>query len=452
VTSTLCVVCSPTLRSRADPLMHLSERAYFLIVATALLAIAAVWSTEPALADLWRWPAAMLLAGLAGEALFMRQVVLHAAVVTGSRAALGRGQPAAFTFRNESARALSIEFAPVTPVGFETLPATRRITVPGGGSATDAFTLLPLRLGLQPWPPLPLRCLGPVGLAWWSRNLTVVKTMAVAPDSLRLSRARPRGKLTGLRGRRSLGAGSELYQLRAYARGDPLARIDWKATARSGELVTREFSQDQHLDILIALDAGRFSRVRAGRLDRFGLYANIAARFAEVATPNDDRVGLVVFAERPLAVCAPERGLRAITRLHSTLARLQAEASESDPIGAALRIRALLKHRSLIIWLTDFDDAAAAAPLARAVRLLAPPHLVVVAGVQSAEIHELARRHARGWRDPWIGLAALEQESRGTAQRLQLQRLGTPVIAAAEEDLQEAVFGAYERLRRRRRV
>jgi uncharacterized protein (DUF58 family) len=432
--------------------MHLAERAYFLIVATALLAIAGIWSTEPALVGLWRWPAALLLAGLACEAWFIGRVVIQANVDTNSHAALGRAQPAAFTFRNESARALNIEFAPATPIGFEPLPATRRLAVPGTGSASDAFTLLPLRLGPKSWPPLPLRCLGPAGLAWWSRDLTVARTMVVAPDSLRLNRARPRGRLTGLRGRRTVGAGSELHQLRAYARGDPLTRIDWKATARSGELVTREFSEDQHLDILIALDAGRFSRVRAGRLDRFGLYANIAARFAQIATPNDDRVGLVVFAERPLAVCAPERGLRAITRLHGTLARVNAEASESDPISAALRIRTLLKHRSLIIWLTDLDDAAAAEPLARAVRLLAPPHLVVVAGVKSAEIHALIHREAHAWRDPWIGLAALEQESRGTAQRLQLQRLGTPVIAAAEEELQEAIFSEYERLRRRRRV
>jgi uncharacterized protein (DUF58 family) len=432
--------------------MHFAERAYFLIVATAISAIAGVWSTEAALAGLWRWPAALLLAGLAGEALFMRKVVIHANVDTDARAALGREQPAAFTFRNESSRTLNIEFAPVTPVGFDFPAATRRLSVPGAGSVRDSFTLLPLRLGPQSWPPLPLRLLGPAGLAWWSRELDVAKNISVAPDSLRRNRAHARGRLTGLRGRRSLGAGSELFQLRAYAPGDPLARVDWKASARSGEFVTREFSEDQHLDILIALDAGRFSRVRAGRLDRFGLYANIAARFAQVATPNDDRVGLVVFAERPLAVCAPERGLRAITRLHGTLARCVAQASESDPVSAALTIRALLKHRSLVIWLTDLDDAAAAAPLARAVRLLAPPHLVVVAGVRNPEIQAFAHREARSWRDPWLALAALEEESRGAAQRLQLQRLGTPVIATAEEQLQEAIFGEYERLRRRRRV
>jgi uncharacterized protein (DUF58 family) len=432
--------------------MHFSERAYALLVATAILAIAGVWSSDPALALLWRWPAALLLVGLACEGLLIRRIALSADVETAARATLGREQGAAFAFLNTARRGLQIEYAPVTPPGFDPLTGTRFLRVPGRALARDPFTLAPVRLGVQRWPPLPARFLGAAGLAWWPRDLPVTRVINVAPESMQLARARPRGQRTGLRSRRALGAGSELHQLRAYARGDPLARIDWKATARSGALVTREFNEDQHLDILIALDAGRFSRVRAGRLDRLGLYANIAARFAQIATPNDDRVGLVVFADRPLAVCAPERGLRAIARLHGTLARLDVQAAESDPVSAALAIRALLKHRSLIIVLTDLDDTAAGEPLARAVRLLCPPHLVVVAGVHSSEIHELARREAHGWRDPWVALAALEHEKRGAARRLQLRRLGTPVIATAEGALEEAVFAEYERLRRRRRV
>jgi len=79
-----------------------------------------------------------------------------------------------------------------------------------------------------------------------------------------------------MRPRRVVGAGSELHQLRAYVPGDPLARIDWKASARSRELITREFSEDQHLDVMLALDAGRFSRVRAGALDQRGSAATSA--------------------------------------------------------------------------------------------------------------------------------------------------------------------------------
>jgi len=223
------------------------------------------------------------------------------------------------------------------PLGFEPLPSVRALDVPANGTGRDPFTLTAVRLGPQSWPPLPMRCLGAGGLAWWTRELPVQCIIRIAPDSMTFMRARPYGHRTGLRSRRALGAGSELYQLRAYAPGDPLACIDWKATARSGALITREYNEDQHLDIMIAIDAGRSSRVRAGRLDRLGLYANIAARFSRIATPNDDRVGLIVYAERPLAVCAPERGLRAVARLHDTLAGLDVHPGESDPVAVALR-------------------------------------------------------------------------------------------------------------------
>jgi uncharacterized protein (DUF58 family) len=249
-----------------------------------------------------------------------------------------------------------------------------------------------------------------------------------------------------------MGAGSEIHQLRGYLPGDPLTRIDWKATARTRQFVTREFNEDQHLEILVAIDAGRLSRVRAGALDRFGLYANLAARFAQVVTPNDDRIGMVVFADRPLAVCAPARGLDAVASIRRTLERVSVRVAESDPVAAAVRMRAMLQHRGLVILLTDLDDADVADRLVRAVKLLAPPHLVVVAGVKSTQIVQLAHHEARDWSDPWTALAAQEHEIRAQTQQLRLNRLGAPVIAAPEELLEQSVFAEYERLRRARRV
>jgi uncharacterized protein (DUF58 family) len=250
-----------------------------------------------------------------------------------------------------------------------------------------------------------------------------------------------------------VGAGAELRQLRGYRYGDPLTRIDWKATARTRGLVTREFDEDQHLDILIAIDAGRFSRVRIGALDRFGLYANAAARFAELATPNDDRVGLLVFSDRPLAVCPPARGLPAIARLRQALEGLSVEAAaESDPTAAAVRIRGLMKRRGLVILLTDLDDTQGADSLAKAVQVLSPPHFVVVAGVRSPEIAGLAGREARSWQDPWVALAAHEHEARVSRQRLLLRRLGAPVVVASADLLEKVLLAEYESLRRARRV
>jgi uncharacterized protein (DUF58 family) len=112
----------------------------------------------------------------------------------------------------------------------------------------------------------------------------------------------------------------------------------------------------------------------------------------------------------------------------------------------------MLQHRGLVVLLTDLDDASVAVQLTRAVKLLSPPHLVVVAGIRSSEIPDLAKRESRDWLDPWVSLAAEEHESRAESQRALLRRLGAPVIAATEDLLEQKVLAEYELLRRSRRI
>ena len=431
--------------------MHLARLSYVLVVLTAVLAVAGIWSGDAYLAHLWRIPAALWLLGLSLEGAFVRRLLPQVRLQSAPRAFLGRPQQAAFVFVNAARRAIALEYAPATPGGFEAQPAVRRIRIPPQGVLEDALTLLPVRLGPQRWPVLPARLRGGLGLAWWTNSLQPREELSVAPEVLR-DRVRVRGFARGVRARRVLGAGQELHQLRGYAPGDPLARIDWKATARSGALMTREYSEDQHLDVLVAIDAGRLSRVRAGPLERFGLYSNVAASFAEIVTLNDDRIGLLVYADQVLTSRAPARGLAAVTGVRRALEQLVVRPAESDPTAAAVSIRRLLRQRALVVVLTDLEDASVAGALARAVRLLAPPHLVLIAGVHTGEIEELAEAEAREWQDPWIALAAAEQLRRAAAQRELLQRLGAPVVSARPQQLAPALFTRYEVLRQSRRV
>ncbi|MBV8740977.1 MAG: DUF58 domain-containing protein [Sinobacteraceae bacterium] len=433
--------------------MHLAQRAYVLLVLTAIVAIAGLWSDRAGMTELWCIPAAMLLIGLAVEGWRLQRSGLGVDIETASRAFLGRTQAAAFVFRNEASRPTIVRYVAATPAGV--LPAfgqPRLVEAPPRGACRDEFALVPTQLGVQDWPEIPLQVLGSLELAWWSRASRPTASLRVAPDLLMSSRARPRGQPTGERPRRVVGAGSELHQLRAYRRGDPPAWIDWKASARSAALLTREFTEDQHLDVLIALDAGRSSTVRAGYLNRFGLYANLAARLAEIVVHNDDRIGLLVFADRPIIARSPARGRPAVLALRAALEAHGPSSIESDPLAAAVKMRGMLTRRSLIVLLTDLEDVNAADPLQRTVRLLSPPHLVVAVSVAGAEIEQLAGRPARRWLDPWIALAAREHLQRAAAQRAMLQRLGVVAVSAPQEQLESAVLARYATLRRARRI
>ncbi len=248
------------------------------------------------------------------------------------------------------------------------------------------------------------------------------------------------------------GAGAEVRRLRDFRAGDPPRVIDWKATARAGRLISRDFAQDDRLQIVIVVDAGRASALRAGALDRFGHYVNVAARLAQHAAVQDDLVGLVVYAERPLAALAPARGTQAVARLRAVLAAARVERTESNPLYAATRVRSLVRHRSLIVMLTDVDDATAASQLAQAARLLLPKHLPFIAGLSSAAVEWISLAPARHWLDPYRALAAQEYMTGLERKVRALNALGAPALVARPEQLENAVFAAYENFRRRHRA
>jgi uncharacterized protein (DUF58 family) len=345
-----------------------------------------------------------------------------------------------------------IELAPDAPDAIEIDRRILAVAVPAGAPALIELTIKVRRLGRRPWTEMRVRASGPLGLAWWSRRLNPDFTLEATPDSLRGAAQRFGALANGPRSRFVRGGGAEVLQLREYRAGDPLHLIDWKASARSRELVSRDFAEDQHLDIVIAIDIGRSSALRAGELDRLGLYSNVAARFAEHAVAQDDRVGLLLFADRPVLALAPARGVSAVVRIRAALASAATLEAESDPLTAALRIRALAGHRSLVVLMTELEDAAVAGRLAAAARLLAPKHLPLIVGFASREVEQLRHAPARTWLDPYESLAAQEYCASLERNVRALRALGAPALLALPQQMENAVFEAYAQLRLKRSV
>jgi len=432
--------------------VHFAVRGYLFLALTALLGVAGTWSQEPAFVGAWLFPASLLLTGLAIEAWYLRGTKVQARMRIDERLKLGRPAPAAFAFTHNRSRELRLQYARVLPAALRQSEEVHEIALPADEEARDAVTLLPQRLGVGRFGEMPARLLGRFRLAWWSRKLPREDGFSVAPDTLPRG-ARPiAGESVGETPRRLPGAGVELLQLRDYVSGDALSRIDWKATARRGELISREYSEAQHLEILLVIDASRASRVRAGDLDRLGLYANVAARLAEYAVSAEDRVGLLVYAEESLSACLPDRGVRAVTRLRHALETLDTQRGEADPVRAAIQVRRLLRHRGLVVWLTDLAEPARNEALLQAMKALMPRHLPIVAAPQAAEIARLAAATAQDWRDPAVAIAARAHRERAQQQVAALRQQGVVVLEEADDELDQAVIDAYLRLRRRKRV
>lgn len=432
--------------------MSLRRNALLLALLSTVLGIIGEWSGDTALAHLWALPAGLLLLGLALEAALLRNCLVRLRLRAPERWALTRELPVTFLFWQDSRRTLSIEVVLSAPEQFSAQSRVERLTLDYRVEIPVLLDAAPRRLGRYAWPVPAMRVGGVLGLAWWPRRVETSLTITVMPDLVGRLEQRRAEQAGGTVVNRVRGAGAEVLQLRDYQPSDPLRAIDWKASARRGRLISREFSEDQHLEIVVAIDAGRASGLGAGEVDRLSLYATVAARLAQRATELDDAVGLLIFAAQPLVALAPARGDSAVVRIHELLTACRVQSSESNPVVAAARIRSMVQRRSLVVLLTDLEDVSAGEQLARAVRLLAPKHLPFIATPTSERIASITRGSVRDALGAYRALAALEYTEALEGNVRALRALGAAAVTARPIDLDRAVLEAYQEFRDRRRI
>jgi uncharacterized protein (DUF58 family) len=430
--------------------MSLRRNALVLSAILCVLAIAGAWSAH--LERVWLVPAAVLLVGLAAEATAVARCTVLCRPLLPGRWPLGRSREVRFALRQDSRGELPVQVLVDAPEVFAAEPRVQAMRLVRGLEHHAILRAAARRLGSYAWPAPTMRIAGPLGLAWWPRRVPAEGIVTVVPD-LDERAERAAGSARGGEQRGSgPGAGSEILELRDYRHGDPLRRIDWKASARRRRLVSRETSEDQHLEVIVAIDAGRASGLGAGETDRLGLYVNVAARLAQRAVMLDDAVGVLVFASRPLARLHPARGAAAVTRVRSLLAACRVQPAESNPVLAAAAVRAMALRRSLVVILSDFEDCAAGEQLLAAVRLLTPKHFAFIAGFESARVEAFARDTVAEPLGAYRALAAVEYASAVSANVRGLRSLGAAAITARPEHLDRAVFAGYRQLRARRMV
>ena len=432
--------------------MNLRQNSLLLLLAAALLAIAGQWAGNPSMTDLWALPLAALLLGMAYERWVCARAAMRLNIHAPDPWHLAQAGQVHWRIRHDLPRTLTVMLAPQLPAGIDAQTQVRTVQVPEAEGATMDLPAVARRLGEIRWPAQAARLAGPLGLAWWSLRLQGNERSRVVPAMLSLQESAVGAALSGSRSSRVMGPGSEVEQLRDYRSGDPLRVIDWRATARRRLLVSRDFVEDQHLDVMVALDVGRSSRIQCGELDRLGHYVNAAARLAQHVVAQDDRIGLVLFGDQPLAVLPPTRGHVGVMRVRELLSGISSQTTDSNVIHAASQVLRRVRQRSLVVLMTDIEDASSEGQLVAALRLLQPRHLPFVAALSQLDPGTIADREPRDWLDPWLSLAAghaLAQRERGVRA---LRATGAQVVLSTPLDFERALFEQYGQFRRRRRI
>ena len=198
------------------------------------------------------------------------------------------------------------------------------------------------------------------------------------------------------------GGGLELAEVREYQPGDDVRRIDWNATARTDRPFVREAFAERALDAWLVVDLSASVDWGTARCLKRDRAIELVAAASQILGHHGNRVGALLFAERPLGIVPPATGRVHLLRMlaHMREEPRQAAAGRTDLRTALGAADGVIRRRSLVLVVSDF---------------LAPD------GWQDA-LGRLARRHevvAVRLRDPReaelpdVGLVTLEDPETG---------------------------------------
>jgi len=196
------------------------------------------------------------------------------------------------------------------------------------------------------------------------------------------------------------GQGIEFAEVRAYELGDDFRAIDWNVSARMGSPFVKTFEEERELTLFLLVD--RSGSVNFGRPRyKADVALEVAAVLALAAARQNDRVGALLFADTVEQVVPPAKGRRHALRVIRDLLAFTPTGKGTN-LGAALGYASrLLRHRAIVVVISDFRASGWELPLQR----LARRHEVVAITVDDPREIELPD-------SGWVELEDLETGQR----------------------------------------
>lgn len=207
----------------------------------------------------------------------------------------GEHVSATLTVRNEGASAVELELVlaqtqqlVLEPAG----PCTLRLAA--AGKVEIRFSVRAERWGAHTIGPLLIRARDPLGVTTWDRQLGQRMTLRAFPREQRLRelvaplRTQP---FLGAHVARARGDGIEFADIRQFAAGNRVRQVNWRATAKRGELYVTERHPEHASDVVLLLDT--FAEARDAASGTLDAAVRAAASLARGHLARRDRVALV---------------------------------------------------------------------------------------------------------------------------------------------------------------
>jgi len=240
----------------------------------------------------------------------------------------------------------------------------------------------------------------PLGLVSRRYNLDDEITLPVYPSFIHLGQyellavSRTLSEL-GIKKIRKIGHSSEFDQIKNYVGGDDIRTINWKATARKGDLMVNNYTDEKSQNIYCIIDKSRVMRMPFEGLSLLDYAINASVALSKIAMLKEDKAGLITIAETIGSIVPADRKSAQLGNLMNVLYKEKTRYLESNLEALYSSIRNVVKQRGLLVFFTNFESLSALQRQLPYLQRIAKYHLLLVVFFENTELKVLSTEPAK---------------------------------------------------------
>jgi uncharacterized protein (DUF58 family) len=251
---------------------------------------------------------------------------------------------------------------------------------------------------------------------------------------------------------RKIGQSTEFEQIKEYIIGDDVKRINWKATARKGDLMVNTYTEEKSQQVYCIIDKGRVMKMPFAGLSLLDYAINATLGLTSVCLQRQDRIGLLTFSSKLDASLAADRQPVQREKIMDVLYNETTNFMESDFELLYMQVRQKIKQRSLLILFTNFESLNGLKRQLTYLRSIAKHHLLLVVFFENTELNQLTTVAVNNIEQAYVKTIAekLAFEKRMVVK--ELFKYGILSILTKPENLTVNVINKYVELKQKEMI
>lgn len=192
---------------------------------------------------------------------------------------------------------------------------------------------------------------------------------------------------------------TEFRDIREYVVGDDIRRINWKATARTGNTMVNDYEDERSQHIISIIDCGSAMQRTFNNLSLqdHAINASLLVSYSALEKESDC-VGVCAFDRKGTIFLPPRAGKTQFKSIMQQLYALDAEYGESDIEQLCLLLDRNVKRRSLVFLYTEIPTMSVLNRKLQFFKRISTRNCLVVVNCLDKELESVSELHIDGYK------------------------------------------------------